>query len=138
VSKPTTIAELKTELAETDKRLTGLRTLVARRDRLAALIRQWEALYDSPAKKTPKKHPAAVTKMPEPSGTTGYALHVLRTKGPSTLDEILQESRRLGWVGSGNDAVDKKRLYAAMFSKPEECGKGPDGKWRMSDVAKAG
>lgn len=136
--KPTTIAELKAELAEIEAKLTEYRSLSARRERIASLIRQWQSLYgerEPHSKKLGRKQPpsiAPVTDLAE-GGTVVYVIRALTKTGPLTLDELLQQTRALGWPCSGNDLVDKKRLYAAMYKRPKFT-KGVDGKWKLVEI----
>jgi hypothetical protein len=136
---PQTLAELRTELAETERQLAEMRKQTVKRDRLVALIRQWEALYEPPVKKQPKPHatptvtvPTTVTKLPEDTGNLGYIVHAIRTKGPQEIGELLVNIRQLGWEGSGNDAIDKKRLHSTIYTNRPKVVKNASGKWEVA------
>jgi hypothetical protein len=131
---PSSITDIRAELADIESKIAELRTLTARRERLVALLRQFDALYGATPKKQTKQ--AATTpevKQPEqvPSGATNahYIAHVLLGKGPMDMSQILREVRLLGWTGSGDDPVDKKRLYAAMHGDPRFKKTGEGNKW---------
>jgi hypothetical protein len=123
-SKPETLAELKAELAEVDARLTELRSLTAKRARIASLIRQWEALFESGRKKQRRPHPmAAETSKPfdgkESRGSSSgdYAEAAILSKGPLPIASLVDEMRVIGWTGSGDDATDRKRVYVALYNR---------------------
>jgi hypothetical protein len=130
-----TIQGLRAELDHIDKQLSEYKRLVTRRTRIAALIRSWEALYNTDSKKKQTKS-ARKTAAISATGTAGFAEVALETKGPMFIGQLLIAARELGWEGSGDDTVDKKRLYVAMHrqSRFEHL---PDGKWKIREVQQA-
>ena len=48
------------------------------------------------------------------------------------LNQLLVALRATGWTGSGDDAKDKKRIYASIYNKPEF--EQEDGVWDVKDT----
>jgi hypothetical protein len=136
---PDKIAEVRAELVDIENRLAELRPLTARKERLAAFLRQYEALYSTAPKKQAKAATAVTPVRPVETVAPGatiaqYILHALKQKGPMDIGGLLAATRSVGWAGSGDDKIDKKRLYAAMRADGR-FHKDAGGKWTSPAVA---
>lgn len=127
--------ELDKEIAELDKRLADLAALQARRNDLVVLKQLATKLWGTrPTNGTlPLSVPVPLPGMRRRRGqTTASFIHkVLTEKGPLTTQDLLAEMRRRGYNGSGEDAVDKKRLLAAMYGVDEMFERSDDGRWKV-------
>jgi hypothetical protein len=137
MSRPETLKDLKEELASIDGQLAGLRALTVRRTRIAGLIRQWEALYESKKKrKTAKPSLEAVAKRkvltPTAKTNADYAAQAIQKKGPLKIAQLVEEVRALGWVGSGDDVVDRKRIYVSMYETKGRFSRDNKGNWSIA------
>jgi hypothetical protein len=102
------------EIAEIDAKIKEFQILVQRRNDLTVFKQLAQRLFlhtdDNGASAEPQH---------KKRGTTGaMAFEVLAAKGDLDLDGILLEMRQNGWTGSGDDAKDKKRIYAAIYKDP--------------------
>jgi hypothetical protein len=140
--RPETIDELRAELSQIDARLAELRGLTAKRARIASLVRQWEALYESGKKKRKVHAIANMSAQPTtarlPITTGDYAEQAIKAQGPLPIADLVDHMRLLGWNGSGDNVTDRKRVYVSLYDR----GKSKrfvleQGLWKLKEEAKA-
>jgi hypothetical protein len=127
---PYTLAGVEAALAKLEVEMKEYWALVKLKQDLEgmrAIILRVSGKADAPATAKPAEpaNGAGRTR----SNTGGYATEALTAKGPMNLREMMAAIRALGWVGSGNDARDMKRIYAAIY-RNDAFRQEPDGKWR--------
>jgi hypothetical protein len=134
MNKTRVLADLKTELAKTEKRLEKFNQMVAERNHLLDLIKAWEMAFPdrngnrSEAKPSGLTQP--VTRTPVLEGSTEhFAYRSLIEFGPLGTGPLLVSIRQKGWRGSGDDKKDSDRLYQAMKRRKGMFGRTKDGRW---------
>jgi hypothetical protein len=128
-SVPPTLEEAEAKLAEIEKKLSRLDTLVqeradwqAYRYSLLKVTKQEAGPATAPIREAAPvfsgslKQPIVLEDgVPLPLTTVDHAEKALKAKGSAMrLGEMLEVVRRNGWKGSGDDRLDRDRLYSAM------------------------
>ena len=114
---PLNLSAIDHEIAEIDERLEEHKRLVQRRSDLVNFKQLAQRLGFVENENGASPPPPVTTDKSTPGTTAGFAYNVLRITGSLTLNYLLAEMRKAGWTGSGNDAIDKKRIYAAIYNK---------------------
>jgi len=134
MSRPPTIEEVDAELSDLDKRLSEYNNLIARKQTLLeykAILGRLGLNHAKPLSESP-----AIPSSPAGRGaveTLDVARKILSAAPQMSEGDIVREARRQGWAGSGDDAKDKSRFYAAMYRKKDVFEKVPGltATWRL-------
>jgi hypothetical protein len=122
--------EIDKEIAELDQKLKGLQALQKRRAELvnikSMVYRVWLGSSKEPSSNGHKELPKG--RAGRRTTTAGLIFEILAGHGPLKTAEILEAARLSGYVGSGNDQKDKKRLLAAMYGAQDKFERDGD-KW---------
>jgi len=135
--KSYTIPEIEAELIQIDKQLERYESLVQRRQDLATLrlllMKLERSENGSKAQPVPHQPKGAslAEVASEPMTHAEYIELALAQNGPLAIGDLLTAVRKDGWQGSGDDAVDKKRLYVALYREKEKFNHDPDGRWSL-------
>jgi hypothetical protein len=126
---PYTVEAIDKELAQTTAELQEYNQLL----QYASDLQQMRLLILRMSGKLPSTTPAPVTRKAAAgsSATSDFAKKALSHHGPLALKTLVQDMREMGWRGSGDNAVDQKRVYAAMFRMKRVFERTDDGKWKL-------
>ena len=122
------------ELAEIDRKLAGYQELIQRRQDLQQLRMLLLRLDGIEAKADKKEsHAPPLSALPPPDRWThsDHLQAALRKNGPLPITQLLIAVRGNGWQGSGDDAIDKRRLYVPLYREKEKFRLSEDGKWTL-------
>jgi hypothetical protein len=125
-----TAQELRAELAELDSKLAEYKTLVNRRADIAQLLDLTERLFGGGTTGPPAGADRPSANVKRLSTHADFLAQAL-VAGPKDINEILREVRALGWKGSGEDAIDKRRLYVALYRDKARFSLA-NGRWRLT------
>jgi hypothetical protein len=126
--------EIDREIADIDNKLKELQALQQRRSDLYNIKLLAQRLWGDPKPSGGANGNGAhsMPSVPANSTNAGVAFHVLSSHpNPLSLDELMVGMRTAGWKCSGDDEIDKKRVYAAIYKKPGFA-RTPENKWRTS------
>jgi hypothetical protein len=139
---PPTLEQANARIAEIEKELRKLDALMQERG-------DWTAYRDSLLRVTKQIVPRSATPMaatsarpfqiesgvpipPLPPTTVDYAERALKAKGSKMhLNEMLEVVRKNGWKGSGNDKIDRDRLYSAMHRQRHRFRPAGEQTWKL-------
>jgi len=121
------LADVKKEIETLDSQIAQLEKLRQRRNDLATLwgLAQRVMGFEDSQSVAAQDEPKNSTHPRETVAAMAYRL--LAEKGDMSIGELLVAMREAGWKGSGQDPVDKRRIYSAIHLKSEF--KLEDGKW---------
>ncbi len=132
--RPPTLEEVDSELLELDKKLSEYNRLVARKQTLMEYKSILGRMGLNHSKPTPAFTPTPF--VPSSLGTvetSEIAKKILASVPQMSEGDIVKEAIRLGWAGSGDEAKDRNRFYAAMHRKRDVFEKVPGvaSTWRL-------
>ncbi len=135
--EPFTVEKIDRELAEIDAKIEHIRAL--HHANIQTLQQRRSDLYNVKVLmtrlRTGSLEALDVSSPRTPAsryGTADCAALVLSTHGGELhIAQILKNMRDAGWLGSGNDKVDRNRIYAAMHTQKNKFEKVAASKWRL-------
>lgn len=142
--KTYTIEQIEAEMAEIDKKLEDYQALLDRRGTLAQIrlltikLRRLEGHPEPNGARTLIGAPEPKSAVLASALTHSHYLEMaLKKNGPLPIGELLTAVRAEGWQGSGEDAIDKRRLYVPLYREKEKFKLGSNGKWSLIQTASA-
>ena len=132
--RPPTLEEVDQKLSEIDKKLTEYNAIVAEKQTLL----EYRSLLVRMGFGSAKPAPGVPSSPQAPSiggniETFEIAKKILDSVPQMSESEIVKEAIRRGWSGSGDEAKDRNRFYAAMHRKRDVFQKVPGvaSTWRL-------
>lgn len=126
---PFTIEEIDRELTEIDAKIANIQALQQRRSDLYNVKLLMTRLRTGSLDALDASRPRTEISR---NATADYAALVLSTHGGELhIAEILKNMRDAGWLGSGNDQLDRDRIYSAMHRQKNKFEKVAASKWRL-------
>ena len=122
------IVKIDREIAALDKEIKELQPLIQRRSDLQQLKMLATRLFGE-SRKAKKLEAINGHATARPKSNAELAFEALAEKGSMNLNELLAEMRSRGYAGSGVDATDKKRIYAAIYKNAHF--ERDDDKWEV-------
>lgn len=131
MDRPPTIEEVNAELQDLESRLKEYEELIERKRNLLEYRVLLGRLGFGNSKRLAEN--LEVPGTAPPVETSELAKRLLSIYPELSEMDMVREARRHGWTGSGDDAKDRGRFYAAMHRKKEIFEKVPDkpGTWRL-------
>jgi HB1, ASXL, restriction endonuclease HTH domain len=127
--EPFTIEEIDRELAAIDAQIANIQSLQQRRSDLYNMKVLMMRLRTGSLEGLDASRPRTNINR---NATADYAALVLSTHGGELhVAQILKNMRDAGWLGSGNDEVDRDRIYSAMHRQKNKFEKVAASKWRL-------
>lgn len=132
--RPPTLEEVDEELLALDNKLAEYKRLLVRQQTLLEYKAILDRLGLTHSKASPAFTPAtAVSPAIGTTETSELAKKILASAPQMSEGDIVKEALRLGWTGSGDEAKDRNRFYAAMHRKRDVFEKvaGVASTWRL-------
>lgn len=107
------LAAIDREIAEIDYKIKEFQALAQRRVDLITFKQLAQRLFFS--QNGHDAETSATTELATGGATASLAFQVLASTGALDISGLLLEMRKIGYTGSGDDAKDRKRIYAAIY-----------------------